>query len=133
MQTLDAEATCAWVESYLSGRAQPMPKAQRARDRAVRRVLTWLAQHPGSTWDERWISSGMDAAPNGGIDVIALQTGLHRRIVSIAVMSLVEARTVPALLLLAAASRALPARAVCPVPRHSRTRRHRPVTGATCI
>lgn len=94
MQTLDAEATCAWVESYLSGRAQPMPKAQRARDRAVRRVLTWLAQHPGSTWDERWISSGMDAAPNGGIDAIALQTGLHRRIVSIAVMSLVEARTV---------------------------------------
>lgn len=94
VQTLDVDATCTWVDSYLSDRSQPIPKAQRARARAVRKVLNWLAQRPGSTWDERWISSGLDAAPHGGIDAVALQTGVHRRLVSIAVMSLIEARTV---------------------------------------
>ncbi|TDC25448.1 hypothetical protein [Kribbella albertanoniae] len=29
----------------------------------IRRILEWLEQFPGVTWEERWLSSGADAAP----------------------------------------------------------------------
>jgi len=35
------------------------------------RVLDWLEQQPGATWQERWIASGADAAGNAGWRLLA--------------------------------------------------------------
>jgi integrase len=38
--------------------------SQSKRRVGLRKVLAWLEQHPGRTWQERWASSGADAAGN---------------------------------------------------------------------
>jgi hypothetical protein len=50
--------------------APPFPAGRPALDnerrRGVIRVLGWLDQQPGGTWQDRWITSGADAAGNAG-------------------------------------------------------------------
>jgi len=38
--------------------------SQSKRRVGLRKVLAWLEQHPGRTWQERWVASGADAAGN---------------------------------------------------------------------
>jgi len=49
------------------------PDAGRARDKARRRGLTrlldWLQRQPGGTWQEKWLTSGADAAGAGWTDL----------------------------------------------------------------
>jgi hypothetical protein len=40
------------------------PVSQAHRRRGLRRMLDWLTDQPGDTWQERWIASGADAAGN---------------------------------------------------------------------
>jgi site-specific recombinase XerC len=94
VQVLGVEETYAWVAEYLARRPQPLAKAQRARGRAVRAVLAWLAEHPGETWEDRWLLSGLDAAPNGSGDVVAGATQLSRAWATAALSVLVDARVV---------------------------------------
>jgi integrase len=42
----------------------------------VTAVCEWLTGHPGETWEERWLSSGLDAAPAGWLDAVAEQKGI---------------------------------------------------------
>jgi hypothetical protein len=48
--------------------APPFPTGRRNMDqerrRGLARVLDWLEQQPGDTWQDRWITSGADAAGN---------------------------------------------------------------------
>ncbi len=48
--------------------APPFPAGRRNLDqerrRGLIRVLDWLEQQPGDTWQDRWITSGADAAGN---------------------------------------------------------------------
>jgi hypothetical protein len=37
-------------------------KNQNSRVRGIRLLLDWLAEHPGVTWQERWLATGADAA-----------------------------------------------------------------------
>jgi integrase len=45
--------------------------SQANRETGVARTLAWLGQHPGATWQERWIASGADAAGNMGWRLLA--------------------------------------------------------------
>jgi integrase len=47
------------------------PESQVTRRFGLVRVLDWLEQQPGSTWQERWITSGADAAGNAGWQLVA--------------------------------------------------------------
>ncbi|MGH3161479.1 MAG: tyrosine-type recombinase/integrase [Streptosporangiaceae bacterium] len=47
------------------------PESQATRRFGLVRVLDWLEQQPGSTWQERWIASGADAAGNAGWRLLA--------------------------------------------------------------
>ena len=40
------------------------PTSQATRRRGLRRLLDWLGDQPGDTWQQRWIASGADAAGN---------------------------------------------------------------------
>jgi hypothetical protein len=48
--------------------APPFPAGRSSLDqerrRGLTRVLDWLEQRPGDTWQDRWITSGADAAGN---------------------------------------------------------------------
>jgi integrase len=58
VQRLDKDATLDFVLDRLgdSFRIKPVRPA-------IRRILEWLEQFPGATWEGRWLSSGADAAP----------------------------------------------------------------------
>ena len=47
------------------------PGSQATRRFGLVRVLDWLEQQPGGTWQERWIASGADAAGNAGWRLLA--------------------------------------------------------------
>jgi hypothetical protein len=48
---------------------------------AIRRILDWLEQFPGVTWEERWLSSGADAAPRAWrVAVVGPDEALQRKI-----------------------------------------------------
>jgi hypothetical protein len=47
------------------------PDSQATRRFGLVRVLDWLEQQPGETWQERWIASGADAAGNAGWRLLA--------------------------------------------------------------
>ena len=47
------------------------PASQAGRRFGLIRVLDWLEQQPGATWQERWIASGADAAGNAGWRLLA--------------------------------------------------------------
>jgi hypothetical protein len=40
------------------------PISRATRRRGLRRLLDWLGDQPGDTWQQRWIASGADAAGN---------------------------------------------------------------------
>jgi len=46
-------------------------ESQATRRFGLVRVLDWLERQPGSTWQERWIASGADAAGNAGWRLLA--------------------------------------------------------------
>jgi len=47
--------------------------SQSKRRVGLRKVLAWLEQYPGQTWQERWVSSGADAAGNLGWRQLAMR------------------------------------------------------------
>lgn len=47
--------------------------SQSKRRVGLRKVLAWLEQHPGRTWQERWVTSGADAAGNIDWRQLAIQ------------------------------------------------------------
>ncbi|NKY35546.1 phage integrase family protein [Nocardia speluncae] len=54
------------VEALASQLGPIMPGDVRNRQRWIRhlhRVLEWLAEYPGDTWEQRWLASGADEAP----------------------------------------------------------------------
>jgi integrase len=55
MRILDA------ANFYCTGRL-----ARRERSRGTDALLTWLAEQPGETWQERWIATGVEQAPGQG-------------------------------------------------------------------
>jgi len=70
--------------------APPFPAGRRNLDqerrRGLIRVLDWLEQQPGDTWQDRWITSGADAAGNpasrvAGRDLYGLE--VNRRTIPI--------------------------------------------------
>lgn len=69
-------------------------KRRRALERAIRNVVAWLAECPGATWDDRWILSGLDAAPAGGTTAIALATGQPERYIPRAIIATIQSRLI---------------------------------------
>jgi hypothetical protein len=59
VQYLPAEETRAYVIDLVSAHFR-RPKQLRI---GLSATLRWLEQFPGQTWEERWVSSGADAAP----------------------------------------------------------------------
>jgi Phage integrase family len=51
--------------------ALPTQRSQATRRFGLVRVLDWLEQQPGDTWQERWIASGADSAGNAGWRLLA--------------------------------------------------------------
>jgi integrase len=47
------------------------PASQAGRKAGLFRILDWLEQQPGGTWQDRWIASGADAAGNAGWRLLA--------------------------------------------------------------
>jgi hypothetical protein len=40
------------------------PGSQARRRAGIGKILRWLEQHPGQTWQDRWLVTGADAAGN---------------------------------------------------------------------
>jgi hypothetical protein len=59
MQRLALDGLCELVEDQLRGHLRRNDVGLGARA-----VLEMLSRYPGDTWEERWLASGCDAAPN---------------------------------------------------------------------
>ncbi|WP_298867630.1 tyrosine-type recombinase/integrase [uncultured Microbacterium sp.] len=57
------EETAAYIREVVEGDAQTTTKHIARRRRAIVALLRWLDEFPGDTWEERWLLSGLDAAP----------------------------------------------------------------------
>jgi hypothetical protein len=54
------------------------PGSQRWRFRGARLAMTWLADQPGGTWQQRWLASGAEeAGPPGGSCARRREPGGH--------------------------------------------------------
>lgn len=65
------------VEAHVAPLAGGSAKAIKVRMVGVRRVLDWLEDVPGSSWQQRWCSSGGDAAGRAWVDLVPRGTGSH--------------------------------------------------------
>ncbi|WIX85715.1 site-specific integrase [Amycolatopsis sp. DG1A-15b] len=71
--------------------------ARRWRVEGARRVLSWLAEHPGRGWQERWVNSGADAGVGWIDDVIAREASTdpkYRRVLTHGLTFMLLARVV---------------------------------------
>ncbi len=76
VQRLGQEATLDFVLNRLGDAYRIKPVRP-----AIRTILDWLGQFPGATWEERWLSSGADAAPRAWRSaVVGPDEGLQRKI-----------------------------------------------------
>lgn len=57
--------------------ALDIPGTQTRRRVGLGKILRWLEQYPGQTWQDRWLVSGADAAGNIGWRRLAIEW-LHR-------------------------------------------------------
>jgi hypothetical protein len=79
--------------------------AEKARRRGVALLLDWLEEQPGSTWQDRWVASGADAAgaawrgiPAGWLHEKGLSGGWREKVVAAALLGVISADVVrPAL------------------------------------
>ncbi len=62
-----------------SGATEDGREAQQRRSRGLRRLLGWLADQPGDTWQARWLASGADAMGNANWWPPVVEWGPPRR------------------------------------------------------
>ncbi|HEX2297325.1 MAG TPA: site-specific integrase, partial [Pseudonocardiaceae bacterium] len=65
VQHLDVADTIAAVLDRLTEPLDLGPDARGVMRRRIERLLRWLAEFDGDTWEQRWLASGADAAPQG--------------------------------------------------------------------
>ncbi|MBT2586492.1 tyrosine-type recombinase/integrase [Arthrobacter sp. ISL-95] len=93
LQSLGVDEAIEWArESTLKYGLSP--KSSRRRIAAVRHVLRWLHTFPRTTWEERWLASGMDEAPREGLKDLSGRLSLGHAYLSSGVSALVRARLV---------------------------------------
>lgn len=83
----------AWA-SELALSYNPKPVTYQKWTNAAGRVLHWLNQFPGGTWDERWLASGLDQAPREGYAQLGQRLGFGQGFVGSGVSTVVRARLV---------------------------------------
>ncbi len=65
LQHFDVADTIAAVLDRLTEPLDLGPDARGVMRRRIERLLRWLAEFDGDTWEQRWLASGADAAPRG--------------------------------------------------------------------
>jgi hypothetical protein len=87
VQRLDRDATLDFVLDRLgdSFRIKPVRPA-------IRRVLDWLGQFPGATWEERWLYSGADSAPRAWRSAVVGEDDNLQRKIGLAANALMAGR-----------------------------------------
>ena len=93
LQTIDRDEARAWMDEC----TRPYginAKSRRLRVSAGGHVLGWLERFDGTTWDERWLKSGLDQAPREGLTELSQRLGLRRGLLSTGVTTLVRSRLV---------------------------------------
>lgn len=92
LQRMDVDATHKAVCELLEEPGANLTKHQRARRRGVRALLAWLWELPGETWEDRWLLSGLDAAPRTWMETVRPEVKLPAGTLSSALSWLVLAR-----------------------------------------
>lgn len=93
LQDLGVEEAIEWArQSNLAyGLA---PASSRRRVAAVGHVLRWLDGFPGTTWEERWLASGMDQAPREGLKELSVRLSVAQGYLCSGLSALVRARLI---------------------------------------
>lgn len=93
LQTLGVEEAIGWAKkSTLAYGLSPASLTKRVA--AVGHALRWLNEFPGSTWEERWLASGMDQAPREGLKELSERLSVGQAYLSSGISALVRARLI---------------------------------------
>lgn len=92
LQRMGVDATHKAVCELLEEPGVTLTKHGRARRRGVRALLAWLWDFPGETWEDRWLLSGLDAAPRTWMETVRPEVKLPAGTLSSALSWLLLAR-----------------------------------------